>query len=277
MATFGSTATSAGASNNIADESNNACFTLSGLFTLSEDGRVSSIQGYLSGTNTEPGVSVMYAIYNSSRVLECFTESSKWDINGNAWIERNLTEPFNLAAGNYWLSALGNGHDMIGTSSNLAMYGAAAGGTSNLQSNNSRYQFTGNLATSTGTILYDIYATYTALVVWPRTDTATLLSGTSATLSGNLLKLSAGNATQRGFVYDTSSKVYPGQVAVASSGYASSISESGSFATGAYSLNLTNQTPGTRIYFRAFAFDGTTYNYGYEKTLDLNSLAWLTA
>lgn len=277
MATFGSTATTTATTNDIATESFNSCIVVGGSFTLSEDGRVSSIQAYTGGTNSETGVSVKYAIYNSSRNLLCQTESSSYDISGNQWVIRSLTEPYNLTAGTYWLCGIGNGLEMEDSGSTLYIYANNTGGSGRYQTMGSGdFSFPDTFNGSTDALLYDIYATYTALVVWPQTDDATSIGGTSATLNGNLLKLSGGNATIRGFVYDTVSRVYPGEVSTALSGYASVVSESGSFSTGAYSLNISEQTPG-RKYYRAFAYDGTTYNYGYEKTVDIKSVAWLTA
>lgn len=161
MATFGSTSETTAVSDKIADEAGADGLVRGNLFTLSENGNVTSIQAYLSGTNAETAVDVKYAVYNSSLVFLGETESSPWDISGNEWIERNFTVPLELTAGDYWLVALGDYSDFAIASSALSMYGASSGGTSRVHNIGASYTFPDPVAGTTGTRLYDIYATYT--------------------------------------------------------------------------------------------------------------------
>lgn len=81
-------------------------------------------------------------------------------------------------------------------------------------------------------------------------------------LNGNITATSP-NAVQRGFVWDTSTKSDPGSLAPDLSGYANVITEAGSFATGAYTANLTI-APNTTYYVRAWALNSSGYDYGTE-------------
>lgn len=73
----------------------------------------------------------------------------------------------------------------------------------------------------------------------------------------------------RGFVYDTVSHALPGNVAPGASGYATNVSESGTFALPDFFRDLSTLTPGTRYYIRAFGHDVLGYSYGAE--LNFNS------
>jgi hypothetical protein len=86
----------------------------------------------------------------------------------------------------------------------------------------------------------------------------------SATGNGNITDVDGNNATLRGFVYDTSSKAWPGNVAVGSSGYANSATDSGSFGTGAYTKSLTGLLSDTTYYVRSYAQNTNGHSYGDE-------------
>lgn len=64
------------------------------------------------------------------------------------------------------------------------------------------------------------------------TTAVTAITTTTATGNGDITDIAAANSDERGFVYDTSSKAAPGNVAPGSSGYASSATDTGTFSTG---------------------------------------------
>jgi len=70
----------------------------------------------------------------------------------------------------------------------------------------------------------------------------------------------------RGFVVDTSSHGDPGNTSPTSSGYAFQITESGSFRSGAFSIEGSGLKPGTTYYYRACAHNLAGWSYGDEKT-----------
>jgi len=99
------------------------------------------------------------------------------------------------------------------------------------------------------------------------TQAASAITSSGATANGNITDTGVPTTiTMRGFVYDTSSKSLPGNVAPGSSGYASSSTESGSFGTGAHTRSLSGLSPNTTYYYRAVAQNGTGYAYGEEQS-----------
>jgi hypothetical protein len=96
------------------------------------------------------------------------------------------------------------------------------------------------------------------------TQAVSSISYTTADANGTISATGGENADIRGFVYDTSSKSAPGNVAPASSGYAFTSQDSGSFATGAFAKTLTDLASGTTYYVRAFAHNSAGYGYGDE-------------
>lgn len=99
------------------------------------------------------------------------------------------------------------------------------------------------------------------------TDAATSVEETTATLNGNVTAINDTSITERGFVWDTSDHGDPGNVAPASSGYASNWTETDSFGTGSFNHGITSLTKGELYYFRACAEnDDGNWGYGSELT-----------
>lgn len=98
------------------------------------------------------------------------------------------------------------------------------------------------------------------------TQAVTAITGTTATGNGNITVTGGANSTTRGVVYDTITHALPGNVAPGSSGYASSVIESGSFGTGAFTESITGLSLGTKYFVRAFSQNSTGYSYGAEVT-----------
>ncbi|HMO77976.1 MAG TPA: peptidoglycan-binding protein [Candidatus Paceibacterota bacterium] len=84
------------------------------------------------------------------------------------------------------------------------------------------------------------------------TQNASSITRISATLNGTITATNGANATTRGFHYGTTDS------------YGQTLSTSGSYGNGAYSIVLTGLTCGTNYYFRAFATNsgGTTATLG---------------
>ena len=84
---------------------------------------------------------------------------------------------------------------------------------------------------------------------------------TTATLNGNITSVGGVNCDYRGFVWDASTHGVPGNVAPASSGYASNWTDSGSFGTGVYSHGITDLTSGYTYYVRACCHNSWGWTY----------------
>jgi len=95
------------------------------------------------------------------------------------------------------------------------------------------------------------------------TDNATM-AGTSATLNGNVTDINGTSVTQRGFVWDTTSRAMP--CAVPPAAYANYWTESGGYSTGSFTHILSGLTPNTIYYYRAYAMNNSgDYAYGVEQ------------
>jgi hypothetical protein len=96
------------------------------------------------------------------------------------------------------------------------------------------------------------------------TQAVSAIKDATATANGTITDTGGGNADSEGFVYDTATKSLPGNVAPASSGYASVASNTGSFGAGAFTVNLTGLTGGTTYFGRAYTHNAAGYSYGSE-------------
>lgn len=96
------------------------------------------------------------------------------------------------------------------------------------------------------------------------TQAVSSIAQTTATGNGNITALGGENATNRGFVWDTSTKSAPGNVAPGSSGYANNVTDAGSHSTGAFTGSLTSLSATTTYYVRAWAQNSAGYTYGDE-------------
>jgi hypothetical protein len=94
------------------------------------------------------------------------------------------------------------------------------------------------------------------------TTAATNVEETSVTLNGNMTATGGENADYRGFVYDTSSHVDPGNVAPAASGYAWNWTENGSFGAVAFSHGISGLTQGQIYYYRSCCHNSVGWDYG---------------
>ena len=93
---------------------------------------------------------------------------------------------------------------------------------------------------------------------------ATNVEETTATWNGDITSIGGVNADYRGFVWGTTSKVDPGNIAPADTEYDSLWIQSGSYGTGVYDYNVVDLTPGTTWYFRACAHN--PYGWDYSNT-----------
>jgi hypothetical protein len=112
------------------------------------------------------------------------------------------------------------------------------------------------------TAISDLYTIISPPTV--TTQAVTGIAATTAVANGNLTVTGGANATKEGFVYDTSTKTPPGNVAPASSGYASFTENTGSYGTGTFTVNLSGLTSGVTYYGRAYAQNSAGWGYGDE-------------
>lgn len=114
-----------------------------------------------------------------------------------------------------------------------------------------------------GTVGYACGAAYPTIVTLP----ATLVEETSATMNGNITNVGAGNCTEYGFVWSTSSQALPGNgTAPDAAGYSSYwISGTSDYGLG-YEFNYSGATllEGTCYYFRAAGNNSEGWSYGDE-------------
>jgi len=96
------------------------------------------------------------------------------------------------------------------------------------------------------------------------TQAASSVEISTATGNGNIISTGGENADKRGFVYDTSTKSLPGNVAPTSSGYAYYAEDSGSYGTGAFTKGLSSLSANVTYYIRAYAHNSAGYSYGGE-------------
>jgi len=97
------------------------------------------------------------------------------------------------------------------------------------------------------------------------TQAASSVKDTTATGNGNITATGGENNDKRGFVYDTTSRSLPGNVAPTSSGYASYAEDSaGNYGAGTFTKGLINLSIGTTYYTRAYSHNSVGYSYGNE-------------
>ena len=80
-----------------------------------------------------------------------------------------------------------------------------------------------------------------------------------------------GEIVRRGFVYDTVSRGYPGNIAPEASDYANVEDESGDYGVGFYDLTIGSLSPGTTYYIRAFA-ENSDGDFGYGEELTFKTV-----
>jgi len=113
-----------------------------------------------------------------------------------------------------------------------------------------------------------ITVTYYAPSPTLTTNSATDITNKSATLNGNLTNLNGCTVSEEGFVWGTTSKSDPGNVAPGSSGYDFDYINSGSFSTGAFFHSIASLSRGIRYYFRSYINSSSGYIYGSELYFD---------
>ena len=84
---------------------------------------------------------------------------------------------------------------------------------------------------------------------------------TTARGNGNITDTGGENCTKRGFVYGTTSKSDPGNVAPGSSGYDTYVEDTGDYGVGAFTKTLISLVKGQTYYVRAYAYNSEGYEY----------------
>lgn len=119
-----------------------------------------------------------------------------------------------------------------------------------------------------------LYGTGATIGLEVSTQAVTDISGiATATGNGNITSLGEdANADKRGFVYDTTSRGNPGDVAPGSTAYTDYVEDTGSYSTGAFTKTLTGLSDVTTYYVRAFSH-GTTEGYSYGDEVAFRNIA----
>jgi hypothetical protein len=107
----------------------------------------------------------------------------------------------------------------------------------------------------------DIFCALKVIIPTMTTESASSASLTTVTLSGAISDTGGENITVRGFNYgiDTS--------------YGLTVSETGTFGAGSYSLNVSDLTCGTTYHYKSFATNSVDTGYGLDKTFETNECA----
>jgi len=146
---------------------------------------------------------------------------------------------------------------MTCTGGNGGLYGGGGGGGGGTGNNGKAGGNGGNGANGLIVITYTV-----AVLPTVTTASTTNIGGTTATGNGSIDNTGGQPSTEEGFVYDTVSRAFPGNVAPAASGYVYSASSSGSFLTGPFTKGLTGLNPNTKYYIRAYSKNNIGYKYG---------------
>jgi len=130
-----------------------------------------------------------------------------------------------------------------------------------------------NVSKNTRDRKYSIYATYTASPSASTVTTSSVTNKTNTSGDGNgeITDTGGADASERGFVYDTSSQTDPGDTSPANSSYSSVENETGTFGTGTFSLTMSGLSSGTTYYVRAYAENSEGYSYGSEVQFTTNT------
>jgi hypothetical protein len=96
------------------------------------------------------------------------------------------------------------------------------------------------------------------------TQAVSSITTVAAVGNGNITDMNGATPTQRGVVWSTASQASPGNVSPGSSGYSNSVTESGSFGTGAFTEAVTGLSPNVTYYLRAWSYNSAGWAYGAE-------------
>jgi len=97
------------------------------------------------------------------------------------------------------------------------------------------------------------------------TQAPTEVQALTALGNGTITDAGDANATERGFVWGTTTQSTPGNVAPASTTYDDYVTETGTFSAGTFTGTLDGLIAATTHYVRAYARNATGYAYGNEK------------
>jgi hypothetical protein len=113
------------------------------------------------------------------------------------------------------------------------------------------------------------FVTYTVGAVPTVTTTLLQTGGNFVSLSGNITNNNGSGITQRGFYYSTSPNVTTSSTKVIVTGFTGD--------TGVFQGDITNLTPGTTYYFRAYAINTTGTGLASTDTQVTNLTSGVTA
>lgn len=221
-------------------------YIMASIYTCPVAGALISISVYIGATVTG---NLKVAIWRGSDKVLVVGSDAVVAVS-NAWNTVNLSA--SLTNQTYWLGVI--------TDFNVLMSKRYDGGDSN-QYTYDAMPFSSawhNPLTSDGyqNNAVSIYATYTVSVPTVTTQAVTNIEEITATGNGNITVIE-GLATKRGVCWNTT-----GNPTVSDS----KAEEIGSFGTGAFTESMTNLSPGTLYYVRAYGYNLIGYGYGNEVT-----------
>ena len=128
---------------------------------------------------------------------------------------------------------------------------------------------TGGTITTTGSdTVHTFNSSGTFTVVYlpiSTTQAPTEVQALTALGNGTITDAGDANATERGFVWGTTTQSTPGNVAPASTAYDDYVTETGTFSASTFTGTLDGLIAATTHYVRAYARNATGYAYGNEK------------
>lgn len=192
------------------------------------------------------------AVVSNSVTNACVPSSSSF-----TWDSFDLPSPISVTAGTlYFLNIITE--TAFSTDQTAVLDSLASNGW--FDNTNSYITPQGTSSGSAQTYKFALYATYADVEL--TTTNVSGFSSSGAALNGTIDVIHDAQPTKRGFVYSTTSfPKYPGDVSPGSTNYVNFVEESGTFSTGAYSLNVAGLTNGGTYYFRAYAQTTNGYSY----------------
>jgi len=106
-----------------------------------------------------------------------------------------------------------------------------------------------------------LHVVYTLPVLAVTSSAASSVTNTTAIFNGSAT-IGSSNITLRGFAWGTTSNTTDPVKQVPPASYSSNNTASGNWGTGAFTYAATGLSTGTTYYYRAYAYDGTTYDWG---------------
>lgn len=213
---------------------------------------------------------------DNAKSIDMRSDSGSSSVN-KSWQDHSYNssdKPSVSSSTDYWLynAATDFGSDCFTGPSYLLSYDSGSSGknANDVDSSALASSFSGY---GSNNYLVSQYLTYTSSTSAPSVTTNAVdnITETSGDGNGEITDTGGADASERGFVYDTSSQSDPGNTSPANSSYSSVENETGTFGTGTFSLTIDSLSSSTTYYVRAYAENSEGYSYGSEVSFTTNS------